>query len=793
MAQPCYHCGEPLPKGCDLYAVIEGVSQPMCCIGCQAVAEFLGDNNHQSFYQYRETQRPGSQVKAVQNSWRYLDEKAVLSDLTRPSEGSKRLITLKVEGMYCSACGWLIQKVLETLPGVTDLQINSVSQNLQLEFNPDTVKLSQIFSRIERLGYHPVHQKDAGNGADLARKKQLKQIAVAGFGMMFIMTLAVPLYSPESFIVSPDIQRFFLMMSLLIATIVYFYAGQSFVKNALRDVKNRHLGMDVPVALSISIAYFVSVYLSFKQQGHVYFDSMAMFIFFLLLGRYVESAVKHKGMDVRSSLQALVPVSAMRLCALGKTESVPIDQVKKGDHLRINHDDVVPCDGEIISGEGRFDEALLTGESTPLTKNTGDEVIAGARLISGSVVIRTTVNNQDTFLAKLADLMELAQAKKPKTLQQVDRIAGYFVAGVLLLATLTGFWYAHYAPEMVLPVVLSLLIATCPCALSLATPTAMIAGGVKLLQQGVLVNNTEALHTLAAVDHWFFDKTGTLTEDTLSLRKIHNVSGLEQPQNIAAGLQKISNHPLASAFRSFAPVSVSSAEEHSGRGVCAKVEGKNWRLGSAEWLQSLAIKLPTLQFTQDSTVIYLSCEQQVMTVFELAVEPRHGVTRIVQWLKSQHKEITIISGDQSRTVAAWAQQLDITDYRGDMQAEDKITVIEAAQNKGEICAMVGDGVNDAPVLSQADVSISLKQGAHLAHSASDLILLGGSLMPLQSAVHTAQKSHRIIRQNLLWALLYNGTVAPVAMLGLLAPWMAAIGMSASSLLVVLNSRRLLKG
>lgn len=788
----CFHCGEPVPKGCQLTADIDGISQPMCCIGCQAVAEFLAGNDHDDFYRYRNQLRPGTQVEAGFKSWLHLDEPAVFADLTRPTTGSNRLITLKIEGMYCSACGWLIQKVLQAMPGVTDLQINSVTQNLQLEFDPAKLRLSDLFERIERLGYQPVHQKDNNNAADRSRKKQLKQIAVAGFGMMFIMTLAVPLYSPESFEVSPHIQRFFLLMSLLIATVVYFYAGQTFVYNAFRDIKNRHLGMDVPVALSISIAYYVSVYLSFKQQGHVYFDSMAMFIFFLLLGRYVESQVKHKGMDVRASLNALIPVSAERLLANDRAESIPIEQVQKGDFLRINANQVVPCDGEIISGEGRFDEALLTGESAPVVKQKGNEVYAGARLLNGPVIIRTTVNNQNTFLAKLADLMELAQSKKPKSLQQVDRIAGYFVAAVLLLATLTGLWYAQYAPELVLPVVLSLLIATCPCALSLATPTAMTAAGVKLLQHGILVNNTEAMHVLPSVDHWFFDKTGTLTEDLLSIGKIHNLAAVPHPENQAAGLQKISNHPLASAFRSFSAVAVEAPQEYPGRGVAGVIDNQLWRMGSAEWLQSLGIAIPEVSITADSSIIYLSCEQQVLSVFELAVLPRNGAGSIIDWLLNQSKKVTIISGDQTPTVAAWAKQLNISDFQGDMQAQDKISAIESAQQQGQQCAMVGDGVNDAPVLSQADVSISLKQGAHLAHSASDLIILGRSLKPIKKAVAIAAQTQRIVRQNLIWALLYNGTVAPVAMMGLLAPWMAAIGMSASSLMVVLNSRRILK-
>ncbi len=792
MAHRCFHCGEPVPADCPLTATIDGIEQPMCCIGCQAVARFLADESHADFYQYREGKTPGVQVESDTGSWRHLDEPAVFERLTSPTDGGLRQVTIKVEGMYCSACGWLIQKVLKDLPGVEDLHINSVTQNMRLMFDPGRVRLSELFTQIARLGYRPMYQQDSAHQADTARKKQLRQIAVAGFGMMFIMTLAVPLYNPESMAQDPGIRQFFRLTSLLIATIVFFYSGQSFIQNAIRDLKNRHLGMDVPVALSISIAYFVSVYISFMDDGHVYFDSMAMFIFFLLLGRFVESAVKHKGMDVRSALNALIPVSAVRIGHEGR-EEIPIDQVKKGDTLLIKANQVVPCDGEVTEGNARFDESLLTGESTPVKKSIGDVVYAGSRLLNDVVMIQTTVNNQNTFLAKLADLMELAQSKKPKTLQAVDRIAGYFVAVVLLLAVGTGLWYINHAPDQVLPVVLSVLIATCPCALSLATPTALTAGGIKLLQQGVLVNNTEALSQIHRCRHWFFDKTGTLTEDRLTLAKVHCVEALDNPEAIAAALQRISNHPLASAFRQSSSFIVHNAEELSGRGVSGVIDGQCWRMGSARWLKSLDISIPEHKAEAADTVVYLAREHTLIAIFSLRVEARAGAADLLQWLQKDKKHVAIISGDDSETVKAWAQQFSVPEFRGNMRAEDKIKAIEYRQQHNHPCVMVGDGVNDAPVLSQADVSISLKQGAHLAHSASDLIILGRSLGPIKQAVFTAKKTQHIIKQNLFWAPLYNGSVTPVAMMGLLAPWMAAIGMSLSSLLVVLNSRRVLRG
>ncbi len=804
----CFHCGETVPKGCQLTAHIAGQQQPMCCIGCQAVAVFLSDNDHEVFYQYREGQLPAEQVENTikPDQWQHLDTADIFNQVTRQNLDGSHQITIKIEGMYCSACGWLLQKVLNNRTGILDLRINTVTQNMQLDFDPACIKLSEIFAQIQQLGYQPLQQNCTENPADEARKDQLKKIAVAGFGMMFIMTLAVPLYSPDQFTVTPHIQRFFLMISLLVATGVYFYSGQSFVRHAIRDIKNKHLGMDVPVALSISLAYFVSLYFSFKQQGHVYFDSMSMFIFFLLLGRYVESQVRHQGMNVRESLFALVPVSAQRLInpavhSAKKTEIVPLNQVTKGDQLQVKAGDVIPCDGQVLKGFGQVNEAVLTGESKLVDKQVDDLVYAGARLTNGELTFITTVNNQDSFLAKLADLMELAQSKKPANLQLVDQIASYFIAVVLLLALGTVFWYGLEQPDVLMAVLLSVLIATCPCALSLATPTALTAAGVNLLNHGVLVNNTEAITQLAKIKHWYFDKTGTLSDETLSIENTHKLSAHSDAElaTITAGLQQVSNHPIASAFQHHQPLVVQDAKEVAGHGVSGKIadntssntDEKQWFMGSAEWLKTLSVNLPELKTNTGLTQIYLACEQQVVAVYELQVPIRTGVIDLLKSLTTQGKSQTIISGDQPVTVTNWGQKLGIGAHYGGLKAEDKINHIASQQQLGHTCVMVGDGVNDAPVLSQADVSISLKQGAYLAHSASDMIILGKSLAPIQQAITVSTKTNTIIKQNLTWSLVYNLSVTPIAMMGLLAPWMAAIGMSLSSLLVVFNSRRLL--
>lgn len=787
----CFHCGETIPKGVNLSAKIEGVEQPMCCIGCQAVAQFLSENDHEVFYQYRNDQLPAEQVNFNNGDWLHLDTDEVFNRITQAVEAGKYQATIKIEGMYCSACGWLLQKVLQSRAGISDLHINAVTQNLQIVFDLEVIKLSEIFAQINTLGYQPLQQQEANQNANYERNQQLKKIAVAGFGMMFIMTLAVPLYSPENMSVAPHIQRFFLMISMLIATVVFFYSGMGFVNNAIRDLKNRHLGMDVPVALSIGLAYFVSIYLSFKQQGHVYFDSMTMFIFFLLLGRFIESQVRHKGMNVRESLFALVPVSAEQKVDNEQYQTIPLDQVVKGDVLRVKSGETIPCDGVIVKGQAQVNEAILTGESQLIDKGLDDLVYAGARLVGGEVLIETTVNNQDSFLSKLADLMELAQSKKPASLQLVDQIASYFVATVLLLATITAIWYGFNQPAGLMTALLAVLIATCPCALSLATPTALTAAGVQLLNNGVLVNNTEAITRLDKIKQWYFDKTGTLSDEQLHIKKAHIINQQYPLETITHSLQQISNHPIASAFLGATSVAVENAENHAGKGVSGIIGEQRWLMGSRNWLHQQGIDIPALNTNQHHTSVYLACEQQLVAVYELAVKVRTGANDLLAFLKKQSKDLAIISGDQTTTVKNWAENLSIEQAYGDLTAEDKINYIAQQQQQGKPCVMVGDGVNDAPVLSQADVSISLKQGAYLAHSASDLIVLGKSLSPVIDCINTSHKTNNIIKQNLTWSLLYNLSVTPIAMMGLLAPWMAAIGMSLSSLLVVLNSRRLL--
>lgn len=778
----CFHCGEPIPEGVQIHAQVDGQNRDMCCIGCQAVAQYLNDHHHQQFYQFRAEEKPHQAVILDQPDAEQMA--LVEGDWVRSLSNGMAQCVWRVDGMYCSACAWLIDKVLSQLPGVHEVHINSVTHRVQVTFLPDVIQWSEIHHHLSQLGYQAKPAQETVSQDN----KPLKQLLISGIGMMFIMTMSVPLYSETLAVSEPVIRRFFVLLSLLVATVVYFYSGQTFVNNAIRGLKNRHLGMDVPVALSISLAYFVSVYLSFTGQGHVFFDSMTMFIFFLLLGRYVEQMIRQKSLDVQTALMDMVPISAVRVTDSG-TETVPIAELSKGDVMLVQNGETVAADGQIIAGWAQCNESVLTGESKAIEKGMGQSVYAGAQVIKGEVKVQITKKRHENLIAQMAELIEKSQGQKPVQVMLADRIASHFVAGVLVLAAITMVGHMALGTGMTLQALLAVLIATCPCALSLATPTAMTAAGVNLIKQGILINRTDAITQLHQINHWFFDKTGTLTDNEMRVVRMHDwrpyghLPDLDI-NSITAALQQISDHPIASAFP-LSPIKteVSQAKEWPGQGVSGMLNGATYYLGSRVWLEMLDIKVPEIDSAH--TLVYLSNDTDVLAVFELSAQLRQGASDLIKRLQKDEKQCHLISGDGTQAVASCAQQLGINHWRGKMSADDKKQAL--AQHQPAV--MVGDGVNDAPVLAAAQVSIALKQGATLAHAASDWVVLGGSLKPLTHALKVSSKTHRIIKQNLAWALLYNLSVTPMAMMGLLPPWLAAVGMSASSLWVVLNSRR----
>ncbi len=795
---PCFHCNEPIPPRTKIHANIDGDQLAVCCHGCKAVAEFIHEGNYSDFYQYRGDTHPASKSLITEKKWLSYDETNTFNAHVNEIQDGLYTVSITVDGIYCSACGWLIDRHLKGQKGIVDVKLNAITRLLKVTFSKKDIELSQILTAINYLGYQPVlTTDDSSETTHKERNDSLKRLLIAGLGMMFVMTISVPLYGAEYSDMDPAIKRFFLLLSMLLSTGVYFYSGKIFIKNALRDISNKHLGMDVPVAISITIAYTVSCWIVLSESQQVtYFDSMVMFIFFLLSGRFIEMTVRHQGMDVNEALGQMIPTS-VKLYQQDKYTHVPYDILSKGDVIQLDPGDIVPTDGtvvKVLDGQPKMNESMITGESISVAKNTDDKVMAGCYVDSGVLLVKCTSIGNDTILAGLSEMLENAQMQKPKTYQVMGNIASWFVVAVLLLAGSTLIYNYLYNPDEMIPIVLAVLVATCPCALSLATPAAFTASSVKLMKSGVLVNNLDAISHINKVNNWFFDKTGTLTEAHMSVANIHNFSDKTDMEllKLMASIEHQVVHPIASAFNDFYDGITQSKiiNNQSTNGIEAEVNNTIFKCGDKSWCEvpdSTAID-------SDLTVVYLRDSEKLLAAFELTNKLRSGANQLMQFLKAKHQNVSVISGDKKQVVEKVVtnlnESINIQNTYYEKSPSDKMDTI-INQQKSSPVIMVGDGVNDAPVLAQADVSISFNQATQLARAASDFIIMGQSLRGIKDLIHISHNTHQIIRQNITWAILYNISITPLAIMGYLTPWMAAIGMSVSSLFVVLNAKRIL--
>ncbi|MDH5660547.1 MAG: heavy metal translocating P-type ATPase, partial [Gammaproteobacteria bacterium] len=612
---------------------------------------------------------------------------------------------------------------------------------------------------------------------------------------------AVALYAGDYSGMDAGLENFMRWVSLFIATPVVFYSARSFFSSAWRDLKVRQLGMDVPVSLAIGLAYAASCWATVTRSGEVYFDSVTMFTFFLLAGRFLEMGARQKAGQAAEELVKLLPAMATRVTDEGD-ETVAVTELNTGDKVRIKPGDSIPADGVIIEGRSSIDESLLTGESHPLAKTINEKVIGGTVNIESPLLIEVKEVGEDTVLASIQRLLDRAQLEKPSIAKTADKVAAVFVGFLLVLVSLVYFWWWQHDPDQAFWIALSLLVVTCPCALSLATPAAMTAATGSLTRLGVLTTRGHALETLAKVTHVVFDKTGTLTQGHLALESTKTFTAVDKQKslNIAAALELGSEHPVAKVFiQNAIKTNTDVAEEIEaipGQGVTGLVNGVRYRLGCASYIElgfkKSANKLNIEHKTKHATEIYLANEEELLTVFYLSDELRDQAAESIQALKTLGKKVWLVSGDNEAAVSYIAEQVGIETSCYSMKPEDKLTVIHELQKQGEIVAMIGDGVNDAPVLAAAQVSIAMGGGTQLAQASADMVLLSEHLPHLVDALKMAQRSVSIVHQNLAWALLYNLLALPLASMGYIAPWMAAIGMSASSLVVVLNALRLNK-
>jgi Cu2+-exporting ATPase len=705
--------------------------------------------------------------------------------------------SLILEGIVCAACVWLNERHVNALPGVIEFRVNYATHRAHVKWDNTLIHLSEILGAIAAIGYI-AHPFDPGRQEQLYKKEKsqaLRRLAVAGLGAMQVMMLAVALYAGDYQGMESRMQTFFRWVSLLIASPVVLYSARPFFISALRDLKRMQLGMDVPVALAIGGAYLASVWATLSRSGEVYFDSVTMFTFFLLAGRYLEMGARHRAGQAAEELVKLLPAMATRLTETGE-EVVAVVELAPGDRVRVKPGDSIPADGRVIEGSSSVDESLLTGESLPLTRSIHDEVVGGTVNVESPLIIEVEKVGEDTVLAAIQRLLHRAQTEKPRLAGLADRVAGIFVGVILLLALLVGWWWWQHQPDEAFWIVLSMLVVTCPCALSLATPAALTAATGSLTRLGVLTTRGHALETLARASHIILDKTGTLTTGRLHLEQITLQGSLDESAclRIAAALEQASEHPVARALShevTDAPLA-REVEAIPGQGLQGLVDGVRYRIGQPEYVCELLGQSLDNIVEGTQTEVWLASEQGLLAVFSLSDSLRPGAAEAVADLRQLGLTPLLFSGDSEAAVAKVAQQLGMQDFCARMRPEDKLHAMHALQAKGALVAMVGDGVNDAPVLAGAQVSLAMGSGTQLAQASADMVLLSEHLPHLPRAVEMARATLRIIRQNLGWAVVYNIVALPLAAMGYVAPWMAAIGMSASSLIVVLNALRLNK-
>lgn len=794
----CFHCGEPL-LGSTLVARIEQRDEPVCCSGCQAVAELIAGTGLADFYRYRDGNSVRPRDADQTDKWRVYADPQFASQFTRTARGQTS-VTLLIEGLRCSACSWLIDQVLRRNAGVLDVSVNAATGRASVTWDNSQLTLADLMRTIAQLGYvpHPLTDETVARALRDERRAGLKRLAVSGFGMMQVMMFAVAVYSAEiaNEVMEPAMLSYFRIVSLLVATPVMFYAGAPILLGAWSSLRSRSIGMDVPVSIALLLAYAASVWNTFSGTGgEVYFDSVTMFIFFLTLGRFVQMSVRQHTAGVTDALARQLPSIAHRLGTDG-VEDVPVASLRIGDVILVRRGEVLPADGELIDSEAHLDEAMLTGESLPVRRRSGERVVAGTINVDAPVRLSVTALGGDTALAHVVTLMQRAQTYKPALARHADAAAARFLRYVLLGAGLTCAVWLAIDPSRAFAATLAVLVVACPCAFAIAMPAALAAATASLGRHGILLTDPDALESLAKVDHIIFDKTGTLTRGELRVAKCLPLANLSDAQCLrtAALLEQASEHPLARAFAPYHGAgTVEDIETVAGRGVQGRVDGRLFRIGSPDFVAELRDTqyVPTSPAELAGSVIMLGDEQRALAWIELTDSLRPMAAQAVNQLRALGIAPQILSGDGHAAVTAVARQCEVGDYFARRSAQQKLAHVLSLQKEGKRVAVIGDGVNDAPVLGAADVSIAMGRGAALAHASAGLILVSDNLQALPEAVLLARRTLRIARQNLLWAAIYNLGSIPLAALGFIPPWLAALGMSISSVAVVLNSTRLL--
>lgn len=784
-AEACFHCGESVVgKG---FAVDTDNGQQMCCCpGCQAAAQMIQESGLSGYYQFREQYAPRpNELNAEQwEQLRLYDLEDVQQRFRRPiAQGFEA--TWILDGLSCAACVWLIEKQLQDQPGVLDARVNLTTHRLQLQWQ-DTSLLSQLIAQVKALGYgiKPYSQSNAERQAAKENRQFILRLAVANLASMQVMMNTFFLTGHELGIADVALINW---MSLMLTLPVILYSCQPFFINAWRGIKHRRPGMDVPVSLGLGLAFVASLWSTFTGTGDTHFESVTMFAGFLLIGRYIEFRARRAFGDSGNELDDLLPVTCVRLNN-GQSEEITLNKLAAGDVVLVSPGMRFPCDGVLILGETDVDCSHFTGESLPVSLSLGSLVQAGTLNLSQAVQVQAQTTGSQTQISALRQLMDRATEQKPRIAELADRVSRYFVVAILLICAITfALWWFWLDSERAFWVALSVLVVTCPCALGLATPMSLSVATTSLRKQGFLITRSHVLERLTQIKQIFIDKTGTLTQGRPSLAKVICLAERSEAEvlQLVASMEQGQQHPVAQALvrahtGDLLPL---LATQQQGRGIECQWQGHHYRLGKPQWAANLPA--PDDEFAW----LLLSNHREPLAWFALSDEVRDDALGSVLRLQQDGYPLTIVSGDQRARVANMADTLCIRHFHADLLPEQKLALLT---QQTEPVLMIGDGLNDAPILAAADVSIAMADASELTRHNSDALLLSNQLQMLPRALLMAKRTQANIQQNLGFALLYNVLVLPAAMAGLIAPWQGAIGMTLSSVVVVANALRLRK-
>ena len=716
---------------------------------------------------------------------------------------------LAISGMHCSACNQIIEFRLKKLAGISTVAINIATHRADISWDPKQISLARIIEAISALGYGALPVGSSGELINREQKMSTWRLFVAGFAMMQVMMYALPAYLvPIPLIdgdLTPDIDLLLKLASFALTIPVIAFSAWPFFLSARRDIRNGTIGMDIPVTVGIVVTFFASVWATFAG-GPVYYDSLIMFIFLLLAARTIQARVHSKSTSALRKLTKLLPLEANKLPdypASMESVSVNASQLIADDFVLVQPGETIPVDGVVISGTSECDESLMTGESRAVSKSIDSNLIGGSVNLNRPLVMRAQHVGNDTQLSTLVRMMESAATEKPPLIQLVDRYASRFLAIILLLALVSGVVWWQIDSSRAIWIAVTILVITCPCALSLATPGVMSAAIGQLAKNGVLIARGRAIESLATASHFVFDKTGTLTQGRLNLH--HMLILRKNPEldertirQIISNITATSNHPVARAlFASMPSNSITNVNLHyetneiPGQGIEVKQQEIHYRLGSVDFAKEIhGIELDIPAEFSGKSLSVLSDKKGTIAIFALEDSLRIDAKILIDFLQQQGKSILILSGDRQEVVHNIANELNIKTALGNLSPEAKYDEVKKLQSSGAIVVMVGDGINDGPVLSLADISIAMGQGAPISQARSDMVLISNDLRDLIFAVKVTSEALALIRQNLGWAVLYNVIAIPAAVFGILAPWHAAIGMSLSSIIVVINSLRI---